>query len=826
MKRIDLSLDWYRRIGDKNNRMFGPMSTKEGAKPKPFVFGPHRPEEIPDNAEPVQLPDDFILDIERTPDAVSGGSNAFYPGEMARYWRNLHIDESLAGKKLLLDVDGSYMNTEVRINGMMTEHHPYGYTPWQFDLTPYVKSGDNLLRVDVQSRQPSSRWYSGGGIFRAVGLLVGGKICVNPWDLFVTTPEVGPVSTVHVSAQIENAYEADKDVSVTVAICPRGGENVKTAEYPVRLKSGCKTAFEADITLENALLWSCEEPNLYELKLTITSGGKEEDTAGTTFGIRKIEIDAENGFRLNGVPMKLYGGCVHHDNGALGARSLRAAEERKIKAMKQVGYNAIRTAHNPASAVLLDVCDEMGMLVLEETFDCWTEGKNMLDYHLYFNDWWERDTKAMVLRGRNHPCIWCYSVGNEIPETRKEYGAKYAKMQYDCMKSADPTRPVMTAFNGMAKITSDTVSCSVDDFGNTEFDLQTSKDHYPAAVLPGESDPWGDSTAATAAVFELVGQNYMHRRLAHDGAKYPGRVIATTESKPTDTYDAWNVVWQNAHVIGDFVWTAFDNLGEAGMGQILKHETKGVAPRAGWPWLSCCQGDFDISFERKPQSYYRALVWGVDKGTHLYSNPPEWGVGHPYGNGWGWEAVLPTWNYHESWLGDPSRCVAYTIGDEAEFILNGKTVGKVPVVHYCAECAVPYQPGKLEVIAYEKGEKVGYDCIETIGDAAAIELGFDKEAIKADGFDLAYVDITLVDAQGRRVYHQSKDINVTVSGAGVLEGLGSGNPCTDENYNTGHRKTFKGRIQAIVRSNARAGCIQLTAAVDGLPSRTITLSAE
>ncbi len=826
MKKIDLSLDWYRRIGDKRNHMFSPPAPQEGKKPKPFVFGPFRKEAIPEDADKVQLPDDFMISLERTPDALGGGSNAFFPGDMAKYWRALDVDESLLGKKLLLCLDGSYMNTEVRLNGLVTEHHPYGYTPWQFDITPFVQPGENIIRVEVQSRQPSTRWYSGGGIFREVTLLVGGKAYVNPWDLFVTTPEVGASSKVRVAAEITSDFESEAEAKATIVLSEKGGKEVARAEKALRLAPGAKTPLEAELTVDGAKLWDVDNPNLYEATVRVEVGGREEDAETTTFGIRKIEIDAKNGFRLNGKKMKLYGGCCHHDNGALGARSLRAAEERKVRAMKSVGYNAIRTAHNPASKVLLDVCDEMGMLILEETFDCWTEGKNMLDYHLYFNDWWERDTAAMLRRDRNHPCVWCWSIGNEIMEIGKPYGVKYSQMQADCMRSIDPTRPVMSALNGMAAITSDEASCDVDHFGNDEFDLRVGRDHYPAAVVKGESDPWGDRTASAAAVFDVVGQNYMHRRLAHDGAKFPDRVIATTESKPTDTYDAWNVVWQNEHVIGDFVWTAFDNLGEAGMGQILKPETNGVAPRAGWPWLNCLQGDFDLTFERKPQSYYRALVWGVDKGTHLYSNPPEWGTGRPWGNGWGWEPVVPCWNWDESWLGDPCRVVAYTVGDEAEFRLNGEVISRVPVQRYCAEAVVPYAPGKLEVIAFEKGKEVGRDCLETVGDAARIELEADQEAIAADGFDLSYVKITLVDAEGRRVYHQTYDINVTVAGAGVLEGLGSGNPCTDENFNTGRRKTFKGMLKAIVRSNGEKGAIQLTAAVKGLPSSTITLKAE
>lgn len=826
LKQTDFSLNWYRRTGDKRNHFFAPPAVQEGKKPKPFVFGPFRAETIPDDAEKVDLPDDFIISLKRDPDSLGGGSNAFYPGDMAKYWKNLHIGSDMKDQKVILYLDGSYMNTEVRVNGFMTEHHPYGYTPWQFDLTPYVHEGDNVIRVDVQSRQPSTRWYSGGGIFREVRLLTGGKVYINPWDFFVTTPVAGPVSTVRVEAQVTSDRKEAAQAKIVLKVNEKGGKEAARAEASLSLIPGGKTPFAAEISVPDAKLWDVDDPNLYELTAQVLIDGKEADTAETTFGIRSIEIDAKEGFRLNGKKMKLYGGCCHHDNGALGARSLRAAEERKVRAMKEVGYNAIRTAHNPASSVLLDVCDELGMLILEETFDCWTEGKNVLDYHLYFNDWWQRDTEAMLRRDRNHPCIWCWSIGNEIMEIGKTYGVKYSQMQADCMRAVDPTRPVMSALNGMAAITSDEFNCEVDKFGNDEFDLRKGKSHYPAAVLKGESDPWGDRTAAAAAVFDVVGQNYMHRRLAHDGAKFPGRVIATTESKPTDSYDAWHVVWENPHVIGDFIWTAFDNLGEAGMGQILKPETNGIAPRAGWPWLNCLQGDFDLIFERKPQSYYRALVWGIDKGTHLYSNPPEWGTGRPWGNGWGWEPVIPSWTWDESWLGDPCRVVAYTVGDEAEFLLNGKSIARVPVERFCAEAVVPYEPGRLEVIAYEKGVKVGSDCLETTGEPVSIRLEADRTSIRADGFDLSFVKIWLADSKGRRVYTHSRDLQATVSGAGVLEGLGSGNPCTEENFNTGHRRTYKGALSAIVRSNREKGRILLTVAAPGLPAETIELTAK
>ena len=575
-----------------------------------------------------------------------------------------------------------------------------------------------------------------------------------------------------------------------------------------------------ELEVENPALWSDVEPNLYTLKWALDVYNVREDEGELRIGIRRIEIDAKNGFRLNGVPMKLRGGCIHHDNTLLGAAAFPTAERRKIEKLKAAGYNAIRTAHNPPSTALLDACDELGMLVLDESFDMWRTGKNAMDYHLWFEDWWQRDTESMVKRDRNHPCIYCWSVGNEVSELLgTSDGAYWAKVQADYVRSIDPTRPVSASANGFV--------APKPGKPRKPHNLEAELVGKPVMGLPKDGeDDWGDQTEAAASAMDIFGYNYMYGRYAHDINRFPDRVIHATETHSFHTYDYWKACVENPNCIGDFIWVAFDNLGEAGAGRVIYSfdEMKGGLI-GSWPWLSCYQGDLDLIGDARPQNMYRRVMWGVDKGIHMYTTHPT-RTGKPfYGMGWHWEDVVSTWTFSDEYIGQLVKVQAYANCDEVEFVLNGEAMGREVPVEYKVFKELPYQPGYIEVRAIRGGEVVATDKIETTGAPAAIKLYAENPALAADGMDIAYVHAELIDAEGRKVTGDDMKLTASVSGAGAFLAIGSGNPCTEENF-TNSRITFRGAAMVCARAAKEAGELTVKVVAEGLPEAEITLKVE
>ena len=393
---------------------------------------------------PVDLPNDYAVSQKRDPHAPGGGANGFYPCGTGRYLKYMPFPEDT--EHVILDVDGAYMLTTMRLNDDQLAIHPHGYTPFLLDLTSHIRRGHtNKLELMTQCLQPSTRWYSGAGVYRDVFLWTGGRVRVEPWDIFVKTKLCDDGSAV-VIAEYAVSSDVEGEAEIHVSI-------VDTTEPTVRripVHPGRKTWCSIAIRVKNPKLWNTVSPHLYSLHTEITFAGDTTDTADTTFGIRTISADAKNGFLLNGEPMKLRGGCIHHDHGVLGAAAFPAAEERKLTRLKEAGFNAVRIAHNPPSLALLEVCDRIGMIVMDEAFDMWNRPKNALDNHLWFADWWERDITAMVKRDRNHPCVISYSIGNEIDERNgTSDGAEWAKKLADAIRKWDNTRLVTSGICGM-----------------------------------------------------------------------------------------------------------------------------------------------------------------------------------------------------------------------------------------------------------------------------------------------------------------------------------------------------------------------------------------
>lgn len=807
MKRIPFNFDWTRIDG--RVRFFG----TSGATTK------------------VNLPDDFCINKERDPSTPGGASVGFIPGGEATYLKNFVMPEEWKEKTVFLDIDGAYMNAEVSLNGNLLFHHPYGYTAFHVDLTNTLYTNEflNKLSIVTSSIQPNSRWYAGGGLFREVHVLLGGKTYIAPWDIFITTPQVrAEKATVRIAGEVQNV-QAACTAQVTLTAVDATGTVCGTTTLDVTLPEQGSAGFTTEFTVDSPKLWDVDDPNLYTLQTTVTVNGTVEDTSSQTFGIREIAIDFDNGFRLNGKPMKLRGGCIHHDNTLLGACAFPRAEERKIRILKDAGYNAIRCAHNPPSTAMLDVCDRLGMLVLDETFDMWNMPKNALDYHLYFKSWWQFDTESMVKRDRNHPSVYCWSIGNEIPEmTGKSDGHTWAKKQADFVRSLDPTRPVTMAINGRTDLPPEWEGKVESPFGGDRRKRMMQMDNgHPSDGHVNGVDLWGQQTEKGCDALDIVGYNYLWARYADDRVKYPKRIIHATETHSYTIYEYWKAVEANSNVIGDFIWTAYDNLGEAGAGRVIWDLNEPMTGLIGqYPWLSCYQGDMDLDGNRRAQSYYRKILWGLDKGIHLFTTDPDH-TGVPfYGMGWHWADVHKSWTFAAKDIGRPVQLEAYGDCDEVAFIVNGVEKGRSKVEKLKAFLTVEYAPGTVEAVALREGKEITRTALCTSGAPAKIALIPERDEICADGMDIGFIRVEIQDAQGRVVPNCDFTLNATVCGQGELAGFGSGNPKTTESYGTGRRVSFHGKALAAIRSTCVAGSVSLTVTTPGLPAATVEIVAK
>lgn len=760
----------------------------------------------------VNLPHDYIINKPRSADAAGGPSNGFFGDGQGVYTKELDVSPQWKDCRLLLDIDGAYMNSEVALNGEVLAMHPHGYTPFIVDLTPAVKAeGKNILKVITNSRQPSTRWYSGGGLYRSVNLWAGAPIAIEPWDLFVTTPKAERDNAiVQAEVLVNNTLSKPANSIVSVKIIDKNDQLAASREGELFLPPGKKSRIILRMNVESPFIWDLDTPDLYRMQVDVKVDGKVTDTAEASFGIRSIEVDADNGFRLNHRKIKLKGGCIHHDNGFLGACAYPRAEERKIQILKAAGYNAVRISHYPPSMAMLEVCDRLGMLLLDEAFDVWRESKVPLDYHLYFEDWWERDITCMVLRDRNHPCVISYSIGNEIGE--RDGGSNGAEWSYKLaqkVRSLDNTRFVLSALCG--------IFAADMDMGS----------NFDANLINSDSmeDYWSKKTEQYAAPLDIVGYNYLYKRYTKDKQRFPGRVICGTETMSFYTYENWQEVMKNDHVIGDFIWVAYDYLGEAGVGRVLWPDGEEPGFLGQYPWRTSFQSDHDLCGFRKPQSYYREIMWGDADGPALFTTHPSHYGQEFSGTGWHWYDVHNTWTFDEVYIGKPVKVDAYTGGDEVEFILNGNIIGRAPAEKLISTMDIVYEPGTLEAVAYKNGEITGRCLLTTTGKAAAVRLAPDRTEIAADGLDLCFIAIELQDEKGNRVPYENSELTCQVSGAGELAGFGNGNPKSEDQYGEPSCLAFEGRALAIIKAGS-AGEITVKVSAKGIGASECVIYAK
>ncbi len=733
-----------------------------------------------------------------------GGREGFYK----KFFGGMEAEHTI------LNIDGAYMCTRVHLNEELLEMHPYGYTPFLIDLSEKAyKDKPNKLEITTYNLQPSTRWYSGAGVYRDVYLWTGGKVRIEPWDMFITTTSIGRGSA-EINVSVDISSDIDGKITLKNKIIDASGHTVIEDSIDITVKQG-KNKLDLPYTIDGAMLWDTENPNLYIIESEIIFDGAKEDEFEQTFGIRTISADAKNGLLLNGKSIKLRGGCIHHDHGALGAASFPAAEYRKLKKLKDAGFNSIRTAHNPPSLAQLEVCDRLGIIVMDEAFDMWNEPKRGFDYSLWFKDWYARDIESMVRRDRNHPSVISYSIGNEIDErSGKSDGAKWAEALSSEIRKHDSTRLVTSGICGFWS--------APDKYAPEGYD------YGKQAILElYEKDLgyWAEKTRGYAAPLDIVGYNYLFQRYDFDHEVFPDRVMWGSETHALNIYHSWDKVKSLNYVIGDFTWTAYDNLGEAGTGRSLWARDgviEGIS-LAEYPWRLCYQGDFDLCGYRRPQSYFRERVWKENCAPKIFTtHPMHYGEGFT-GTEWHWYDVFDTWTYSDEYIGKPVKVDVYTDAEEIKFFLNGKEQGTAKQEYGVATIDIPYQKGKLKAEAYKNGVKVGEDLLTTTGEAAKVKVTPETNSLLADNRDLCYFDIEITDNNGSLISAADCEISCSCSG-GELMCVFSGNPANEDQYGSNRCHVFYGRAVAVVRTK-KPGKVSFTAIADGLDAGLSSVQA-
>jgi beta-galactosidase len=781
------------------------------------VAGAEKPEYDDSKWLVVDLPHDYsIMDLpgEDGPDQIgpfsrkspgNGNSTGHVIGGTGWYRKSFTLDKAEEGKTAILNFDGVYMETELWVNGKKAGVHKNGYTPFWFDITSLLNGAGkpNVIAVKVDNAGRNSRWYSGSGIYRNVHLTLTQPLHIAVWGVNITTTEIRQSSAVvNVAVTTKNEKEKEVKAQITINIKDKDGRLAGTAKDNIVISGRTDKITKNQIEVKNPLLWSVEFPNMYNAEIIIEAANKITDQYNQTFGIRSIEFSSEKGFLLNGKSVKLKGGCMHNDNGLLGSAAIDRAEVHRVEIMKANGYNAIRCAHNPPSSAFLSACDQLGMLVIDEFTDMWEYYKNPQDYSRFFREFWNKDLTDMIQRDRNHPGIIIWSIGNEIYEKNDSTRLRIGKQLAERVRDLDNTRAVTQAITGF---------------------------FYP--------EGW-DSTEPAFALLNVSGYNYCLKKYESDHQKHPQRIMVASESYPIDAYDYWKAAEKFPYVIGDFVWTSMDYLGEVSIGSASyvpaaqkrsSQMPEGFKLPAGfnifdyvarmpsnWPYFISWCGDVDITGEKKPQMLYRDVLWDNSKlEINVHSPIPE-GYAENISM-WGWPDEWPDWNWKGN-EGKPLQVRVFTKASHVRLELNGRVIGEkdlLPDDKYIAVFEVPYQPGELKAVALENGKEVTTGVLKTPGAPSAISLIADRKKIKADRNDLAFVKIEVVDGNGQLVPQDSIRIRITISGNGELAASGNANPKDMASVNRPLINTFKGKALAIIRPSG-SGQVKLMAESPGL----------
>ncbi len=718
---------------------------------------------------PVTLPHDLSAVMPRSADSRSGSAGGWFRGANLIYDREIEAGpEEIAGR-VMLEFEGVLPGAEVYLDDTLLTRQPYGYLSFLVDLTGRLRPGKQHLRVNVHGDAlPNSRWYVGCGICRPVALLESGPACVLPRGLTYRTEREGEQWRLDARVRLsDEAAEEGNEVCLT--LLGEKGEVLWRKREQVR-----GTEVKCAGPVPSVRSWSPDSPVLYRLTAELRAGERVLDAEETFVGFREVGLDASRGFLLNGKPFKLRGGCVHHDNGILGALSLPEAEYRKALRLKNSGFNAVRCAHNPPAPSFLDACDHLGLVVMDEFTDVWNIGKNPYDYHLFFRDRWEADLRDLVERDRNHPCVLLWSIGNEIPE-RDGAGDGYAlcARMSRAVRDADDTRLVTCALNNIGRRRLEMLAANVQ------------------AEEAGESDPFGVLSEPFLEPLDVAGYNYLSRRYAEDLKNWPRRFICGTESVAKEALDSWQKTLDHPRVIGDFAWAAIDYLGEAGIGHAWRRPEDGEGFFEKWPWRQANCGDMDLWGEMNPAGYYRRAVWGTLEAPRIAVQHPEHFRDDGEVSYWGWPERHHAWDY-PGYEGKSIHLEVYSPGGEITLLLNGREAGRAPSRDCAASFDLLYAPGTLEAVD-EKGRR---DILFTPSGAARVRLEAEQVG------DTAFLTAVLTDEKGTECAFDARTIAFHCEGCTLLA-VGSADPSSEEGFGEGRARAWRGRVHAVVRGEGR-----------------------
>ena len=746
----------------------------------------------------VTLPHDWSIAGPVDAAAPAAGHGGYFPTGAGWYRLKLGAPEVWSGRRVEIEFEGAAMGAEVWLNGASLGRWAYGYTPFRFDLTPQLRPGaENVLAVRVDnSAQPNSRWYSGSGLYRPVWLRVTDPVHVPAGGVWVTTEELSDKQAkLRVRAEVENASSEARELRIEAELRDARGRVVARESVGAAVAGSGKRSEALAAVVRDPRAWSPEAPTLYQaiIRVKAAADGRVLDETTTTFGIRTVRVSAERGFELNGRSIKLLGGNVHHDTGPLGAAAFARAEERKVDLLKASGFNAVRTAHNPPSVAFLEACDRQGLLVIDEIFDGWEKAKNKKDYSVLFKEWWARDVDAWVRRDRHHASVVMWSTGNEMFERGGASGRRIVRELAARIREHDTTRPVTAGVNGLAK-----------------------------------PEEWPKLDELFAAL-DVAGYNYELQHHAADHERMPARVIMASESYQTEAFANWSAMTEHPYVIGDFVWSALDYLGEAGIGRVFPpgQEAKKHWEMEMFPWHGAYCGDIDLTGWRKPVSHYRQIVW--DRGEKLYAavRVPPPGEGDWNTTPWSVIPMLPSWTWpgHE---GKPMTVEVYSRYDAVRLELDGRVIGEKATTRaeeFKAVFVVPYAAGELKAVGLKGGRVAERFELRTAGETAKLRLTVDRKTLRADGQDLAFATIETLDRRGVWQPLATPRVTVAVEGAGTLAGLGSGDLTSLDSYAGAARSLYQGRALAVVRAGDKPGKITLTVSAPDLPTARVTLKS-
>jgi beta-galactosidase len=745
----------------------------------------------------LDLPHDWSIEGEFSEKHPAGTGGGALPGGLAWYRKTFTIPQSRNGRLVFIEFDGVYRNSEVWINGHYLGKRPYGYSSFEYELTPHLVYGHNTNVIAVKvdnSQQPNSRWYSGSGIYRNVWLTTVAPVHVEHWGTYVTTPQVNEQSaTVLIKTKISNGSNSDAAVNLTTLIEDATGREIARGTERGAAQKGSRSEVAQTLKVSAPRLWSDQQPYVYKVISQLEQNGRIVDRYETPLGIRTFRFDVNKGFILNGKPIKIRGVCNHHDLGSLGAAVNTRAIERQLEMLKAMGVNGLRTSHNPPAPELLDLADKMGFIVMDEAFDVWKKEKTKFDYHLDWDQWHKRDLEDMLLRDRNHPSIFMWSIGNEVAEQRSPEAGKISKELVSIVRGLDPTRPITSACNFVSQQNTLITEGDLDLIGinYSHAKIPQLPQMFPGRPIIGAET---NSAVATRGTYAMPSDELRHwPRRKEEVLKLGPDYSCSAYDNSTVAWgsgheEMWNIVKQHDFFSGMFIWTGWDYLGEP--------------TPFPWPAISSYFGIIDLAGFPKDVYYLYQSEWTNKPVLHLF----------------------PHWNWKQ---GERVDLVAYFNADELELFLNGRSQGtkRKEGDNLHVFWRLPFEPGVLKAVSRKNGQVILTKEVRTAEKPARIVLVPDREAIRADGSDLSFVTVTVVDKNGTLVPSADNLIKFELRGEGSLAGVDNGNQISHESFKANQRKAFHGMALAIVQAKRKAGRIVLKATSDNLSSASVVLNA-